>query len=123
MKHGLSASEARRQALVQFGGVEQAKEQQRAARGIPWLDIALQDLRYSLRTMRRDYMFTLVAAAILCDAGRCVCRLGTASGFAWNLWRDFVFGEPPDAGDRDSDGAGRCGCAGWISAGTASVAD
>lgn len=65
LKRGLSASEARRQALVQFGGVEQAKEQQRAARGMPWLDIALQDFRYSLRTMRRDYGFTSVAVAIL----------------------------------------------------------
>ena len=65
LKRGLSASEARRQALVQFGGVEQAKERQRAARGMPWLDIALQDLRYTLRTLRRDSVFTGVAVAIL----------------------------------------------------------
>ncbi|MEO8735096.1 MAG: ABC transporter permease [Edaphobacter sp.] len=65
LKRGLSANEARRQALVQFGGVEQAKERQRAARGIPWLDVALQDLRYTLRTLRRDRVFTLVAVAIL----------------------------------------------------------
>ncbi len=65
LKRGLSASEARRQALVQFGGVEQAKEKQRAARGMPWLDVVLQDLRYTLRTLRRDRVFTVVAVAIL----------------------------------------------------------
>jgi predicted permease len=65
LKRGLSASEARRQALVRFGGVEQAKERQREMRGMPWLDIALQDLRYTLRTLRRDRVFTVVAVAIL----------------------------------------------------------
>ncbi|HEV2708661.1 MAG TPA: ABC transporter permease [Edaphobacter sp.] len=65
LKRGLSPSEARRQALVRFGGVEQAKERQRETRGMPWLDIALQDLRYTLRTLRRDRAFTVVAVAIL----------------------------------------------------------
>lgn len=65
LKRGLSPSEARRRALVQFGGVEQAKERQRAARGMPWLDIVLQDLRYALRTLRRDRVFTVVAVTIL----------------------------------------------------------
>src|ERR1700722_3443743 len=65
LRRGLSPQEARRQALVRFGGVEQSREQQRAARGLPTLDILMQDLRYTLRTLGRDRGFTLVAILIL----------------------------------------------------------
>jgi predicted permease len=65
LRRGLSPEEARRQALIRFGGVEQSREQQRAARGLPALDILLQDLRYTLRTLRRDRGFTFVAILIL----------------------------------------------------------
>ena len=51
LRRGLSPQEARRQALVRFGGVQQSREQQRAARGLPALDILMQDLRYTLRTL------------------------------------------------------------------------
>src|ERR1700688_2195520 len=64
VSHGMSPEEARRRALVRFGGVQQAKEQQREARGLPWLDILLQDLRYTLRTLHRDAGFTTVAILI-----------------------------------------------------------
>jgi predicted permease len=65
LRRGLSPQEARRQALVRFGGTEQSREQQRAARGLPALDILMQDLRYTLRTLGRDRAFTLVAILIL----------------------------------------------------------
>ncbi len=65
VNRGLPPDEARRQALVRFGGVAQAKEQQRGARGLPWLDVLLQDLRYMFRTLRRDPVFAIVAVLIL----------------------------------------------------------
>jgi predicted permease len=65
MRQGMSAEEARRQALIRFGGVAQAKEQQRAARGLPWLDVLLQDLRFTMRTLGRDRGFTVIAVVIL----------------------------------------------------------
>jgi predicted permease len=62
---GLSPAEARRRALVHFGGVEQARERHRETRGLMNLDIVLQDLRYTLRTLGRDRGFTIVAVLIL----------------------------------------------------------
>jgi predicted permease len=65
IRRGLSPEDARREALVRFGGVEAAKEHHRDARGLPWLDSLLQDVRYALRTLRRDAAFTTVALLIL----------------------------------------------------------
>ena len=65
IQHGLSPEEARRQALVRFGGVEQAKQQHRETRGVPFLEILIQDLRFTVRTLRRDRIFTVVALLIL----------------------------------------------------------
>jgi predicted permease len=65
MRRGLSLEEARRQALVQFGGVQQARERHRGSRGLPWLDILTQDLRFTFRVLRRDHAFAIVAVLIL----------------------------------------------------------
>ena len=65
LKQGMTPEEARRRALVRFGGVQQAREQQRSTRGLPGLDILLQDLRFTFRTLRRDTAFTIVAVLIL----------------------------------------------------------
>jgi predicted permease len=65
IRRGLSPEEARRDALIRFGGVEAAREHHRDARGLPWLDSILHDIRYALRTLRRDAAFTTVALLIL----------------------------------------------------------
>ena len=62
---GMTRDEARRQALIRFGGVQQAREQQRAARGLPWMDVLMQDLRYTLRALRRDKGFAFTAILVL----------------------------------------------------------
>jgi predicted permease len=65
MRRGMSEEEARRQALIRFGGMTQAKEEQREARGLPWMDVLLQDLRFTSRTLGRDLGFTAIAVLIL----------------------------------------------------------
>jgi predicted permease len=65
ISHGMSPEQARRRALVRFGGIQQAREHQREARGLPWLDILLHDLRYTLRTLHRDAGFTTISILIL----------------------------------------------------------
>jgi predicted permease len=65
MSKGMPWQEARRQALIRFGGVEQAKERQRESRGLHGLETLLQDLRYTMRTLGRDRGFATVAILIL----------------------------------------------------------
>src|ERR1035438_1171605 len=65
IERGMTPDQARRQAMLEFGGVQQAREHQREARGLMLLDIFLQDLKYTLRTLARDPGFTAVAVLIL----------------------------------------------------------
>src|SRR5215469_11401063 len=65
LRRGMSPEEARRQALVQFGGVQQALEQHRESRTLPWVDVLRQDLRFTFRMLSRDAGFAVVAVLIL----------------------------------------------------------
>ena len=65
LRLGMTPAEARRQALISFGGMNMAKDQQREARGLMKLDILMQDLRYTVRSLGRDPGFTVVAVLIL----------------------------------------------------------
>lgn len=65
IEHGVAPAEARRLALVHFGGVQQAREKQREARGPMQLEILAQDLRYAVRKLMRAPGFTAVAVLIL----------------------------------------------------------
>jgi macrolide transport system ATP-binding/permease protein len=47
LRAGMSPEDARRDALLKFGGIESAKEAYRDRRGLPLLETLAQDLRYA----------------------------------------------------------------------------
>lgn len=62
VREGMPRAEARRQALITFGGLERFKQQVREERKSWAVEEVLQDLRYGVRQLRRSPAFT---AAIL----------------------------------------------------------
>jgi predicted permease len=65
VNEGLTEKDARRAALVEFGGVEQVKEQVRDIRLGHFLETRLQDLRFAFRTLRKAPIFSLTVALVL----------------------------------------------------------
>ena len=53
LRAGMSPVEARRQAMVKFGGVEPMKQDYRAERGMPFIENLLGDLRNAARSISR----------------------------------------------------------------------
>lgn len=65
VKQGLSPAVARRQALMELGGIEQAKEEVRAARAGHVLEELVRDVRFAFRTLRREVGSTVFAILIV----------------------------------------------------------
>jgi putative ABC transport system permease protein len=65
MRQGVPHAQARRLAVLELGGVEQAKERVRTSRHGAWLDEAAQAVRYAFRVFRGNPGFTLVIVLTL----------------------------------------------------------
>ncbi|HEY2860290.1 MAG TPA: ABC transporter permease [Terracidiphilus sp.] len=64
-RSGIPEGEARRRTRLEFGGMEQLKEDCRERRGTMWLESLVQDLRYAVRLLLRSPGFAITCVLIL----------------------------------------------------------
>ncbi len=65
LKSGMTPQEARRHALIQFGGTQQAKESVHDQASLSFLETSFHDLRFAARLLRKSPAFTAVAVLTL----------------------------------------------------------
>jgi predicted permease len=94
IRAGMTPVEARRQALLKFGGLEAIKEQHRDRGGYPIVSHLLQDLRFAVRLLRKAPGFSLTAIVTIALA------VGVNAAIFTVLNAAALQGLPVPAGDR-----------------------
>ena len=65
IRAGMSPQDARRVAVVKLGGLDQTKEAYRDRSTLPFLESVVQDLRFTLRQLRKNPAFTVTATTMV----------------------------------------------------------
>ncbi len=65
LRAGMSPQEAKRVAVMKLGGVDSTKEAYRDRSTIPFLESMVQDLRFTLRQLRKNPAFTVTATVMV----------------------------------------------------------
>ena len=81
---GMTRDDAALAARKAFGGVDQIKERYRDQRGLPFLDMFTQDVRFASRLMRKNLLFSITAA------GSLALSIGALT-MAFSIVNAFVF--------------------------------
>ena len=88
VQSGLPVEEAERRARLEFGGLDQVKEECRDARGVSLIDTTIQDARYGLRMVAKNPGFTAVAVVTL------ALGIGADTTIFSVVWRPMRYHDP-----------------------------
>ena len=93
IERGMTEAEARHAALRDLGNVTRLRQEYREQKGLPLIEAFWQDLKYALRTLRRNAAFTVSSITTLgVGLGAMIAVLCVVSAL---LWRPLPLSEPP----------------------------
>jgi predicted permease len=65
LRSGMTPEQARRDAILKLGGVEQTKQAYRERFGVPWLEMLCRDMGYGIRILRKNPGFAIISILVI----------------------------------------------------------